>query len=197
MLVAFAGCDGVGKTSIISCVRRSLEQQGFRVKALKPISQENECVREIARIKQGYIGNPHDVNTKTRLIIAYATYLASKAIEKDMEEYDYVLLDRWTLCQRVYATVWQNEDSFADHILDQCIRADVTILIDGDENMVNKHIESRAEREEIENKYALRRILRTYRKFAKKDSNIQVVVNREGEMEEAVRTIVDLLVGGV
>ena len=197
MLVAFAGCDGVGKTTIIDCVGKQLEQNGYKVKTLKPLSQENEYVGDIAKIKRGYVGDPHEINTKTRLIIAYVTYLASKSIENDIGNFDFILLDRWTLCQRVYATVWQNMDTLADHILDQCVKADMTILIDGDENMVNKHIESRIEREEIENKYALRRVLRTYRKYAQKDNSIRVIVNKEGCLEETIQEIVDVIMHGV
>lgn len=193
MLVAFAGCDGVGKTTIMHAVQSKLIEKGYSVKALKPLAQGTEFSDNIRAIRCGYEENAHTLNNKIRVLIAYETLRISKIISAELENFDFILLDRWTLCQIVYAIVWQNEEPLADHILQLCIKPDITILIDGDEDMVNRHIDMRSEREDIEDRAALRRILRTYRKFAANDNSIKMVVNEAGLIEKTIENVLEYL----
>lgn len=193
MLVAFAGCDGVGKTTIIRAVQAKLIEKGYSVKVLKPLAQGTEFSGNIRVIRCGYKENKHTLNNKIRVLIAYETFCVSKMISAELENFDFILLDRWTLCQIVYATVWGNEEPLADHILQLCIKPDITILVDGDEDVVNRHIDMREQREDIEDRAALRRILRTYRKFAANDDSIKRVVNEEGLIEKTIENVLEHL----
>ncbi len=194
MIIAFAGCDGVGKTTLLYETEKMLRSQGYSVKAFKPLAQSTPFCQSLLTIKQGYSGTTGDLNTRLRLLIAFETYRISLKLKEEQNKYDYILLDRWTLCQRVYAAIWQNIEPLAEHILNQCLDPDITFIIDADEEDVDRRLSQRTERKPIENMFALKRVLRSYRNHAKLTRNKFVLIdNREGKMESAVQEILNKL----
>lgn len=196
MIIAFAGCDGVGKTTLLYETEKILQNQGYRVKAFKPLAQSTPFCQNLLAIKKGYPCSVGDLNTRLRLLIAFETYQISLRVQEEQKEYDYILLDRWTLCQRIYGAVWQNVEPLAEHILDQCLKPDLTFIIDADEKVVDRRLSQRSERKPIEDMYALKRVLRRYRNYAKttRDS-IVLIDNIDGEMESSVQRIINELKG--
>lgn len=194
MIVVFAGCDGTGKTTLLHETEKTLREQGYRVKALKPLAQSTPFCQHLLMIKKGYPGSVNDLNTRLRLLIAFETYQISLKLLEEQNKYDYILLDRWTLCQRIYGAVWQNVEPLAEHILDKCLKPDVTFIIDADERVVDRRLSERSERKPIEDMYALKRVLRRYRQYASMAKERTILVdNNDGKMESSLRCIINEL----
>lgn len=192
MIIAFSGCDGVGKTTLLHETAKILQKQGYRVKAFKPLAQSTIFCQNLLTVKKGYPGTIGDLNTRLRLLIAFETYQISNKLLEEQYEYDYILLDRWTLCQRVYGAVWQNVEPLAEHILDQCIIPDITFIIDAEEQVVDRRLAQRKERKPIEDMYALKRVLRRYRQIAEKANDRTILIdNSNREIETTLQCIVN------
>lgn len=109
-LIAFVGMDGVGKTGILNSIYSILVERGKKVAKIKPKSGDTEIAKVLRMIRDAYSQKDkqqqRELNQKIAEALALDLLKTSEKIKEAYSSFDYVLVDRWTMCQEVCDKTW-------------------------------------------------------------------------------------------
>ena len=193
MIIAFVGIDGTGKSTLLNYFAKYLECNGkvvHTIKALKPesIFMENYNILRRAFLQQ-YPNKQHQLNVYGSYIMSFDLLQNSEAIKKLDSDDKVILLDRWAICQQLYAKVWMAENEFANIAYGLCLEPDITFVIDSDLDLVEQRLKNRGGANEHENIYCLCRLKRLYKKYAD-TKETAVLISNNNDIKQACDTII-------
>lgn len=193
MIVAFVGIDGSGKTTLLNLFAKYLEERGRQVYIIKALTQKSSFMINYNNLRDEFrLKHPekkHEFNVISSYIMSFDLLQQSEKI-KEMDSGDKVIiLDRWAICQQLYAKVWMAENDFAKMAYQMCLVPDLTFVIDADLNIVEHRIENRGGANEYENIYCLERLKKLYLKYAA-EHNAAVLIENNSELSEAYLDII-------
>ncbi len=194
-LIAFVGIDGAGKTSILNAVYSILAAQRKKIARLKPASGNTEIAKTLRLIRNAYSHKDkqqqREINQKIAEVLAVDLLKTSERIKEMYSSYDYVLVDRWTMCQEVYDKTWLVWNSFINECLALCYKPDMVFLISAEMDLVQKRLSNRPVVKETENILSLKRVNRLYHSLAKE--NGWIVIKNNQRLDDAVSIVYNKL----
>lgn len=144
-LIAFVGMDGVGKTSILNSIYSILVERGKKVAKIKPESGDTEIAKVLRMIRDTYSQKDkqqqRELNQKIAEALALDLLKTSEKIKEAYSSFDYVLVDRWTMCQEVYDKTWFVWNDFINECLALCYKPDIVFFNFGRNGYCSKKIE--------------------------------------------------------
>lgn len=193
MIIAFVGVDGSGKTTLLSLFARYLEKSGKTVQIIKALRPDSIFIKNYNMIRKKFgFQHPdkkHQLNIISSYIMSFDLLQQSEAI-KSLDSTDKVIiLDRWAICQQLYAKVWMAENDFTNIAYQMCLEPDITFVIDSDMNLIEQRLQSRGGANEFENILCLRRLKKLYYKYAIENKKSALIQNNN-ELNEAYMNIV-------
>jgi len=193
MIIAFVGVDGTGKSTLLSRFANYLENKGKTVHIIKALRPDSTFMRNYNMIRKEFLSQhpdkAHQLNVFGSYIMSFDLFQHSEAIKKLDSTDKVILLDRWAICQQLYAKVWMAENDFANIAYGMCIEPDITFVIDSDMNLIEQRLQDRGGPNEHENILCLRRLKRLYYKYAKEHEKA-VLVQNNNKIEHAYSIIV-------
>lgn len=181
-LIAFVGMDGVGKTSILNSIYSILVERGKKVAKIKPESGDTEIAKVLRMIRDTYSQKDkqqqRELNQKIAEALALDLLKTSEKIKEAYSSFDYVLVDRWTMCQEVYDKTWFVWNDFINECLALCYKPDIVFLISAEMDIVQRRLSSRPVVKETENIFSLKRVNRLYHNLAK-ENGWEVIENNK------------------
>lgn len=111
----------------------------------------------------------------------------SEKIKEAHSSFDYVLVDRWTMCQEVYDKTWFVWNDFINECLALCYKPDIVFLISAEMDIVQRRLSSRPVVKETENIFSLKRVNRLYHNLAKE--NGWEVIENDKTLDDAVSKV--------
>lgn len=190
-LIAFVGMDGVGKTSILNSIYSILVERGKKVAKIKPESGDTEIAKVLRMIRDTYSQKDkqqqRELNQKIAEALALDLLKTSEKIKEAYSSFDYVLVDRWTMCQEVYDKTWFVWNDFINECLALCYKPDIVFLISAEMDIVQRRLSSRPVVKETENIFSLKRVNRLYHNLAK-ENGWEVIENNK-TLDDAVSKV--------
>lgn len=187
-LIAFVGMDGVGKTGILNSIYSILVERGKKVAKIKP---ETEIAKVLRMIRDAYSQKDkqqqRELNQKIAEALALDLLKTSEKIKEAYSSFDYVLVDRWTMCQEVYDKTWFVWNDFINECLALCYKPDIVFLISAEMDIVQRRLSSRPVVKETENIFSLKRVNRLYHNLAK-ENGWEVIENNK-TLDDAVSKV--------
>lgn len=193
MIVAFVGIDGSGKTTFLSQLAEYIEKTGKTVQIIKALNPDSFFMKNYNMMrKEFWLQHPdkkHEFNIMGSYIMSFNLLQQSEVI-KDMDSTDRVIiLDRWKICQQLYAKVWMAENNFTRIAYQMCLEPDLTYVIDSNMNLIEQRLQDRGGANEFENILCLRRLKKLYLKYAKENEKAILIQNNE-EINDAYMSII-------
>lgn len=190
-LIAFVGMDGVGKTGILNSIYSILVERGKKVAKIKPESGDTEIAKVLRMIRDAYSQKDkqqqRELNQKIAEALALDLLKASEKIKEAHSSFDYVLVDRWTMCQEVYDKTWFVWNDFINECLTLCYKPDIVFLISAEMDIVQRRLSSRPVVKKTENIFSLKRVSRLYHNLAKE--NGWEVIENDKTLDDAVSKV--------
>lgn len=190
-LIAFVGMDGVGKTCILNSIYSILVERGKKVAKIKPESGDTEIAKVLRMIRNAYSQKDkqqqRELNQKIAEALALDLLKTSEKIKEAYSSFDYVLVDRWTMCQEVYDKTWFVWNDFINECLALCYKPDIVFLISAEMDIVQRRLSSRPVVKETENIFSLKRVNRLYHNLAK-ENGWEVIENNK-TLDDAVSKV--------
>lgn len=190
-LIAFVGMDGVGKTGILNSIYSILVERGKKVAKIKPESGDTEIAKVLRMIRDAYSQKDkqqqRELNQKIAEALALDLLKTSEKIKEAYSSFDYVLVDRWTMCQEVYDKTWFVWNDFINECLALCYKPDIVFLISAEMDIVQRRLSSRPVVKETENIFSLKRVNRLYHNLAK-ENGWEVIENNK-TLDDAVSKV--------
>lgn len=190
-LIAFVGMDGVGKTCILNSIYSILVERGKKVAKIKPESGDTEIAKVLRMIRDAYSQKDkqqqRELNQKIAEALALDLLKTSEKIKEAYSSFDYVLVDRWTMCQEVYDKTWFVWNDFINECLALCYKPDIVFLISAEMDIVQRRLSSRPVVKETENIFSLKRVNRLYHNLAK-ENGWEVIENNK-TLDDAVSKV--------
>lgn len=190
-LIAFVGMDGVGKTGILNSIYGILVERGKKVAKIKPESGDTEIAKALRMIRDAYSQKDkqqqRELNQKIAEALALDLLKTSEKIKEAYSSFDYVLVDRWTMCQEVYDKTWFVWNDFINECLALCYKPDIVFLISAEMDIVQRRLSSRPVVKETENIFSLKRVNRLYHNLAK-ENGWEVIENNK-TLDDAVSKV--------
>ena len=190
-LIAFVGMDGVGKTGILNSIYSILVERGKKVAKIKPESGDTEIAKALRMIRDAYSQKDkqqqRELNQKIAEALALDLLKTSEKIKEAYSSFDYVLVDRWTMCQEVYDKTWFVWNDFINECLALCYKPDIVFLISAEMDIVQRRLSSRPVVKETENIFSLKRVNRLYHNLAK-ENGWEVIENNK-TLDDAVSKV--------
>jgi len=143
--ITLEGLEGSGKSSVISFLKRYLEEKGFKVAMFRePGSTKiGEKIRKILLDKKNKRLAPY---TELLLYLAARTQLIEEKLIRAFKDYDFVICDRFfdsTLVYQGYALGLKRTAEEAVKIFSLGIVPDLTIILDVDVKRSLKRLKSK------------------------------------------------------
>lgn len=193
MIIAFVGVDGSGKTTLLSLLAKYIEKTGKKVQIIKALRPDSIFMNNYNNIREEFwLQHPdkrHQFNIMGSYIMSFDLFQQSEVI-KGLDTTDKVIiLDRWAICQQLYAKVWMAENDFTRIAYQKCIEPDLTFVIDSDMSLIEQRLQNRGGPNEFENILSLRRLKKLYLKYAMENKKV-VLIQNNNELNEAHMSIV-------
>lgn len=128
-----------------------------------------------------------ELNQKIAEALALDLLKTSEKIKEAYSSFDYVLVDRWTMCQEVYDKTWFVWNDFINECLALCYKPDIVFLISAEMDIVQRRLSSRPVVKETENIFSLKRVNRLYHNLAK-ENGWEVIENNK-TLDDAVSKV--------
>ena len=193
MIIAFVGVDGTGKSTLLSRFAKYLEKTGKKVHIIKALRPDSTFMKNYNMIRKEYLSQhpekTHQLNVCGSYIMSFDLLQYSEIIKELDSTNKVILLDRWAICQQLYAKVWMAENDFANIVYGMCVEPDITFVIDSDMDLIEQRLQDRGGANEHENILCLRRLKRLYNKYAAEHEKA-VLIQNNGEIEHAYSIIV-------
>lgn len=193
MIIAFVGIDGSGKTTLLSLFAKYLEKIGKTVQIIKALRPDSVFMKNYNLIRNEFLKQHPDDKSQFNIINSYIMsfdLFQQSEIIKDIDSDDKVIiLDRWAICQQLYAKVWMAENKFAKIAYQMCLEPDITFVIDSDMNLIEQRLENRGGANEFENIFSLRRLKKLYLKYAMENKKA-ILIQNNNELNEAYVNII-------
>jgi dTMP kinase len=193
MIIAFVGIDGSGKTTLLSRFAVYLEEKGKKVQIIKALRPDSVFINNYNMIRNEFCrkhpDKKHEFNIISSYIMSFDLLQQSEGIKALNSDDTVIILDRWAICQQLYAKVWMAENDFSNIAYQMCFEPDLTFVIDADMNLIDQRLESRGGANEFENILSLRRLKKLYLKYARENEKA-VLVQNNNEIIEAYRNII-------
>ena len=205
-IIAFEGIDGTGKTVQISYLKQKLESMGYRVGMLSFPNYEGFFGRELGRMLSGDGKSSADKVDAKSMCLWYALDRFKTIGEIRLNEYDFLLLNRFTLSNVVYQSIRADErkrEEMVDWILQlehDCLKLpvpDMYMVFDVEPETSKKNVANKGYRDYVgdrEDVYEKSRDLmdkarKMYRSLAGKLGNITIIdcMDRESEMKSPLK----------
>ena len=100
-----------------------------------------------------------------------------------------IILDRWAICQQLYAKVWMAENEFVKITYSKCLEPDITFVLDSDMELIEQRLRNRGGANEFENILCLRRLKKLYFKYSMENQKAVLIENNH-EMYKAYINII-------
>ena len=186
MIIAFVGIDGVGKTTLINMFAKYLKKKGKKVHIIKALNAHSSFMKNYNILRNKfflkYPNQKHAFNVISSYLMSFDLFQQSEKIKKMDSNDTIILLDRWAICQQLYAKVWMANNEFIDLAYNSCLKPNLTFVIDADMELVQKRIKDRGGANEFENFFSLRRLKKLYQNYAKNNKKI-VYIKNNNEIE--------------
>lgn len=193
MIIAFVGVDGTGKTTLLTRFAKHLEKKGNKVHVIKALRPDSTFMENFNMIRKEFFSQhpdkKHQFNIIGSYIMSFDLLQHSEAIKRLNSTDKVIILDRWAICQQLYAKVWMAENDFTNIAYDMCIEPDLTFVIDSDMNLILQRLQNRGGANEFENILCLRRLKKLYLKYAIEHKNA-VLIQNNNEIYKAYRNII-------
>ena len=195
MIIAFVGIDGSGKTTLLSLFKKHLEKKNKDVHIIKALDPTSDFMSNYNFIRNKYISttpeNKHDLNIIGSYIMSFDLFQQSEKIKAMNTTNSIILLDRWAICQQLYAKVWMAENNFANTVYSMCLIPDITFVIDSNLDIVEQRLIARGGPNEYENMMCLRRLKRMYIKYANEHGNA-ILIDNNTSIDVAIQKVIDM-----
>lgn len=197
MIIAFVGVDGAGKSTVIEGVKDYLESQNKKVLIYKSANKNTEFTKLLSLIKENCIQKESivmkELNQIVANMLAFQILCDSEKLKELESEYDFILLDRWTYCQKIYDKIWFVWNGFIDECLSNCLVPSQTFLITAEIKNIEERLEKRSEIKPTENILVLKRVKRQYERYAEeKQWN---VINNDQNISDTIEHVNQILRG--
>ncbi|OBZ14207.1 hypothetical protein A8L34_09610 [Bacillus sp. FJAT-27264] len=193
MIIAFVGIDGTGKTTLLSRFAEYVEKKGKSVQVIKALRPNSTFMKNYNMIRKEFLIQHPDKNHQLNIIGSYIMsfdLLQISEVIKGLDSPDTVIiLDRWAICQQLYAKIWMAQNDFTNISYDMCLEPDITFVIDSDMNLILERLENRGGANEFENTLSLRRLKKLYLKYADEHKKA-VLIENNNELYKAYRNII-------
>ncbi|WP_225999286.1 hypothetical protein [Paenibacillus sp. BJ-4] len=193
MIIAFVGIDGTGKTTLLSRFAEYVEKKGKSVHVIKALRPNSTFMKNYNMIRKEFLIQHPDKNHQLNIIGSYIMsfdLLQISEVIKGLDSPDTVIiLDRWAICQQLYAKIWMAQNDFTNISYDMCLEPDITFVIDSDMNLILERLENRGGANEFENTLSLRRLKKLYLKYADEHKKA-VLIENNNELCKAYRNII-------
>lgn len=193
MVIAFVGVDGSGKTTLLSLFAKYLETKDKKVKIIKALRPESVFLQNYNKIRNEfglhYPKKKHEFNVIGSYIMSFDLLQQSEAIKKLDSNDIVIILDRWAICQQLYAKVWMAENDFINVAYRMCLEPDITFVIDADMRLIEQRIQDRGGANEYENILCLRRLKKMYQKYSSENENA-ILIRNNSKLDDAYANIV-------
>ncbi|HAU86735.1 MAG TPA: hypothetical protein DCW90_14960 [Lachnospiraceae bacterium] len=193
MIIAFVGIDGSGKTTLLSEFAKYVVSTGKKVQIIKALNQKTQFMKNYNSVRKKFFeqheDKKHELNVIGSYIMSFDLLQQSELIKQQDSSDTVTILDRWAICQQLYAKVWMATNDFTNIVYDMCLEPDITFVINADLNVIEQRIEQRGGANEFENMMSLRRLRKLYLKYADGHDKA-VLVENNGEFNEALQKII-------
>lgn len=193
MIVAFVGIDGTGKSTLISWLAKYLEETGKIVHIVKALRPDSTFMNNYNMIRKEYLcqylDKKHQLNIIGSYIMSFDLIQHSENIKMMDSANKVIILDRWAICQKLYAKVWMAENDFTKIVYDMCLEPDITFVIDSEMNLIEQRLQNRGGANEHENILCLRRLKKLYNKYAMEHEKAVIIQNND-EIDNAYMNII-------
>ena len=183
MIVAFVGIDGTGKTTLLSRFERYLKSVGKDTQIIKALDPASIFMQNYNRLRSEffskYPNKKHEFNIIGSHIMSFDLLQQSEAIKKMDATNTVILLDRWSICQQLYAKVWMAENHFSSTAYSMCLEPHLTFVLDSDINIIQQRLQCRGGSNEYENILSLRRLKKLYIQYAAENKNAILIENNQ------------------
>ncbi|MDR0404883.1 MAG: hypothetical protein LBH37_03750 [Oscillospiraceae bacterium] len=193
MIIAFVGVDGTGKTTLLSKFAEYLKQTGKTVTIIKALRPDTTFAKNYNMVRkeffEKYPNKKHELNVIGSYIMGFDLLQNSEDIKDSDSSNKVIILDRWAICQQLYAKVWIAENDFTNIVYSMCLEPDLTFVIDSEMDLIEKRIQSRGGANEFENILCLRRLKKLYCKYAMENEKAILIKNNR-EICEAYANVI-------
>lgn len=193
MIIAFVGVDGTGKSTLISLLAKYLEETGKIVHIKKALRLDSIFMKNYNMIRKEFsMQHPdkkHQLNIIGSYIMSFDLLQHSGNIQKMDSTDKVIILDRWAICQQLYAKVWMAENDFTNIAYGMCLEPDITFVIDSEMNLIEQRLQNRGGANEHENILCLRRLKKLYNKYAVEHEKAVLIENND-EIDIAYMNII-------
>lgn len=160
-IIAFCGIDGAGKTTQISILHNKLEAMGYKVLVLKTTFFPLYIYKD-------------EIIDNDLICLSTALDFLKNYFFSDLEQYDYVLCDRYTLCHLSFAKTYKASNiKVLEHLYSLVRKPDITFYFDIDLEIAMDRIISRESKKQQfdEIPEILGPTLRNYNEYICKNEN--------------------------
>ena len=193
MIIAFVGVDGTGKTTLLSRFARYLEKTGKTVHIIKALRPDSTFMKNYNMMRKEFLfqhlDKNHQLNIIGSYIMSFDLLQQSEAIKALDSNDKVIILDRWAICQQLYAKVWMAENDFTNIAYGMCFEPDLTFVIDSDMSLIEQRLQNRGGANEFENILCLRRLKNLYSKYAIEHKKA-VLIQNNNEIYKAYMNII-------
>ena len=196
-LIAIMGIDGSGKTTLV----RNLQKCGCGIENWKCLSIfDNSIFTEELEMVAGQQGKTRRqcFSKELRSITWKADLINNvfKYVIPELEKGSTVILDRYTLCNKVYSSLEKSGLGYMDKILEVLPSPDLGIYLDVDIDVAIRRINKRTgkERAPYEKKDGLIDLERKYKKLMSQEGYPIVKINANLSEKEVTRSALDAII---
>lgn len=200
-LIAFEGIDGSGKSVQISLIKEELKNQGYNILAKDFPVYNSFFGTELGILLSGKNGNSAITTDSKSMSLWYALDRWSEFKNIEIENFDFILLNRYTLSNVVYQGIrYKGHDDIdkwifeLEHVQLELPVPDIYIIFDIDPEVSIKNVENKGYRKYVGNEAdvyersqeILKKARKKYLELAEKYDHIHVVsvLNEKGKMKD-------------
>ena len=145
------------------------------------------------KIQEEYTKCNSDQNLKLNRIkahlISFEMFQKSEKIKKSESMNRVILLDRWSICQQIYAKAWMAKSNFNSVAFRLCLEPDLTIVVDSELSIIEQRLNDRGSADEFKKMICPERLKRLYLIYESENKN-SVLIKNNGILSKALASVV-------
>ncbi len=196
-LIAIMGIDGSGKTTLVG----NLEKCGCEIDNWKCMSIFDNSIftEELETVARQQWKTRRECFSKELRSITWRSDLINNVFRyviPELEKGSTIILDRYTLCNKVYSSLEKSGLGYMDRILEVLPRPDLGIYLDVDIDVALRRINKRngKERAPYEKKEGLIDLERKYKRLIPQEGYPIVRINANLSEKEVTRSALDAII---